>query len=201
MSTERANFKVTINNKKRLSEREQYLRKSVNLRPVTLQQILAYIDIQNISAELKEALRTKAQRYPNQALQRFADNFNQILNTTQRNLNKTYIVKDPDAKVVRDEDAVRPTRQYVPVKQEPIVAKKIDLSSIQPDRPSEPVLVAVELPKEVDNKMPSSDVFEQVEEPLVEEPFFVPPPVEDPDFDPKEFLRQRLAMYDQMEFE
>src|ERR1700753_680899 len=113
MTAERSLFSVvdlTKQNKK-LTEREKYLRRTVNLRPVTLQQILDYIEIQDIDPELKDVLRKKVSRYPNQALQRFATNFNQILNAEQRNLGKNYAIDIP--KEVKDENAVRPTRQYL----------------------------------------------------------------------------------------
>lgn len=133
-----------------ISERQKKLRQSVNFRPVTLKQILAYIAHQDMDAELKAVLNRQVSRYPNSALQRFADNFEQMVSVAQRGLRKTYTVESTQ---VHDVDSPRPTGQYLAphiqskIEPLPVVrAKKIDLSEVNfdEDTSSDPFEVPVE---------------------------------------------------------
>lgn len=144
-TAENAMFSVTdlskVNDKSPhgISERQKKLRLSVNFRPVTLKQILAYIDHQDMDSELKAVLCRQVSRYPNSALQRFADNFTQMVNVAQRGLRKTYTIDS--APVVHDPDAIRPTGQYLSpdivlpkVEPLPVVkSRKIDMSELNFD--------------------------------------------------------------------
>ena len=116
-----------------LSEREKKLRRSVNFRPVSLKEILTYIDLQDMDDELKAVLRKQVSRFPLQALQRFADNFEQMVNVAQRKVRKTYIVEPATATPVVE--GVKPTRQYNKVKpvvepKQVVTARKIDFDAI-----------------------------------------------------------------------
>lgn len=155
-SAERAMFAVTdlsqINDKspRGVSEREKKLRLSVNFRPTNLKQILDYIEIQDFDPELKNLLKKQASRYPHAALQRFADNFEQIVTTAQRSLRKTYTVEPASA--APDRDGPRPQGQYLAPGAKPkveplpvITAKKINLDEIDyEDTPSDLLETPVE---------------------------------------------------------
>ena len=62
-----------------LTEREKYQRKTVNLRPETLEGVYEWIDSQVEEKELVNALKRIAARYPNQALAQFKINFKTYL--------------------------------------------------------------------------------------------------------------------------
>jgi hypothetical protein len=141
-SAEKALFAVTdlsqINDKspRGVSEREKKLRMSVNFRPTSLKQIIEFIEIQDFDPELKNALKKQASRYPHAALQRFADNFEQMVTVAQRGLRKPYAVEQTVAPPV-ERDGPRPQGQYLAPGIKPkvdslpvLTKKKIDLDQI-----------------------------------------------------------------------
>lgn len=117
-----------------ISEREQKLRLAVNFRPVNLKQILEYISMQDIDPELKVILVKQVSRYPSHAIQRFADNFEQMVNVAQRKIRKTYTVESAIIKPVDDDiKPFGPHHRNTPAKVEnkPLIKpKKIDLNDM-----------------------------------------------------------------------
>lgn len=118
-----------------LSEREKKMRRSVNLRPVCFKDIIKYIELQDMDSELKAVLKKQVSRYPAQALQRYADNFDQMVNAAQRKIRKNYVVQPTFS--TPTEDTRKPGGQYVrKLKVEPkmdenpiVMARKVDFDS------------------------------------------------------------------------
>lgn len=144
---------------KHLTDREKKARKSVNLNPISLKQVIDYINLQDVSPELKDVLRKKASRYPHQALQHFVDGFAKILATEQRKLGKGYVIPAQPKPASEAVVGHKPKRQYHAPEKVVIKAKKIAIEEIPVD---EPLVAEVPLPTESQEleMRPAVDPFE-----------------------------------------
>jgi hypothetical protein len=143
---------------KSLSEREKKLRKSCNLNPITLKHVIDYINLQDISAELKDVLRKKASRYPNQALQQFVDNFKKTLAVEHRKLYKGYVIPTSDQTKPDSAEVVKPIRRAPEpkptIKPKKIVVEEIVTAPVAPEPIPEPEKRPVEDPFDVGVELP-----------------------------------------------
>ena len=99
------NMKFSISNlseyyiKLGLSERDIAARKTVNLRPASLQTVLEWIDTLGLEPGVSSDFKKAAGRYPHQALGRFVEKHESILFAimqARRELNKANSFKDDD---------------------------------------------------------------------------------------------------------
>lgn len=87
MTTEKADFKVSISDNPKLSDYQRALRKATNLTPIYFDQVLNYINNKVEDVELRQRIIAVAKKYPHSALSRFVQNFELIYSTCSKQLN------------------------------------------------------------------------------------------------------------------
>ena len=90
MTAENTKFQISNTNlgNNKLSEREKFLRNSVNLTPVNLNQILNYIDHKIEDPVLKGMVIKRARSYPHSALEKFFNIFDSVVQECQKKIHE-----------------------------------------------------------------------------------------------------------------
>ena len=96
-SVDKTKIKINFSENNRhlyhISEKEIRSRKNVNFRKICLQDVLQYIETQDISDEVKNILKQQASKYPHFALEKFMSNFQLMLNSALKKVSQSYAIE------------------------------------------------------------------------------------------------------------